>query len=218
MPIAFTVCVTFFAYHVCGVVGHSSEKQMIRIYTRGIIAFMADLQTIWYGAIVQFIAVTVGRHRTRLWGAYANLTVSVALYCAMKYPALIRIVFLYLVPKLNFGIDKWFPLPSVRANEPGGLAFFVTIPHGGSLANRDNCAASTLAFTIRCAQAVSGNPGGIISYVVGKVWGMIGVHKNLHFLRQAWDVSRVAGHFLLGCYSSNYSINYPQVVLTGVTE
>lgn len=63
--------------------------------------------------------------------------------------------------------------------------------------NRNVFAASTLAFTVWLKQAMLGDPRGVFSYVFGKVWGIIGVHENLLFSCQAWDVSSVARHFAL---------------------
>lgn len=48
-----------------------------------------------------------------------------------------------------------------------------------------NCgflSASALTLAVRLQQPVHGNPRGIIGYVVGKVWSMIGVHRNSPFL------------------------------------
>jgi hypothetical protein len=46
------------------------------------------------------------------------------------------------------------------------------------------------------------NGNGLTTSTFTEFWSIMGLHKNLHFLCQAWDVSSVARHFLLGYYRS----------------
>lgn len=66
-----------------------------------------------------------------------------------------------------------------------------------------SCVALNIANGLTCHMPkfglrLLGNIGRLTASAFTEFWGIMGLHKNLHFLCQAWDVRSVARHFSLG--------------------
>lgn len=171
------VCLTFVLTTLAHLVGHvvrvRAKKQVGRIHASAIIAFVQNVKIFGDGAKVDFVGSAMGA------GCSAfppYLAIASVVQARSPLPA--------------FGLGSRIDvtpenLPNrestiVTMNESDRLPFDVTRTLVVMLGNWGGLAASAFAKFNR-----------------GLARGIMGWHKNLQFLCQAQDVSRVAGHFVL---------------------
>ncbi len=173
-----------FAVHVNNIVSTRAKKQMRGIHAAAIVAMMADAHVVRDGAIVEYITNTVRsmkRYAVKLGFAVA---IALDIQSALPFPTIVGAAPVYLLPKADsrraFGDDGRNPnvmtvKKAIRFTFDGAALHARFLGDVGLL--------STTAMTVTVGNVVR---------------GIMGMHKNLQFLCQAQDVSRVAGQLLLG--------------------
>lgn len=139
------------------------------------------------------------------WRIFAATTLTFAiriLQAIFLYPGR---VFAFFVHRCRFG----FVPNSVPRDKTNGFAFCLTAFESVSCSDASFFPAPTLALAIGREQSVLSNPRRVISYVFGKVWGII-PHSivSLLDLLKPWDASNVAGATLLCCIPILAQMNY----------
>lgn len=192
VAICFALCLTIFGNFIGCVLGIRAQKQVLRIPAAPIVAFVANKQSIRYFAMMKLIG-----HAMHLMfcTAVAESCVAAALDTLGTFPAFAGLTGRHYRPEL---CRQGNGCASVIHYITQRLAFAMSVLGIILASDTRLLPASALAFAIGRNKPVSSYPRRAFAYVFGKVWGMISVHKNLHFLCQAWDARNVARHFLLG--------------------
>lgn len=170
-----TVASSFVAaiYHVLGT---STQKEVIGVAARRIVAFMANFHIPWGVPCGKFICDTIG-----LVIFAVELKSSVAAFCPAVFPlpAFIRAALVNLFPKAFSDRAQPTSLAVMARDESCGLALNMPVTTAGLFCNRGRVAASASA-------------------KFDALYGIIGVHKKPTFLCQAQDVCPSLGTFYWG--------------------
>jgi hypothetical protein len=110
------------------VVRNCAQKQMIGIYTRGVVAFVQHIHAFWYWAVLQFVCNAVSRAHSAI---VPDLPIASNILACLPFPAGFWPAFIYFTPKpltkrwLGQRGDLWRARCSgiVPENKPNGLAF-----------------------------------------------------------------------------------------------
>lgn len=213
-----------FCHHVAAVLGRCTQEQMTWIHALRIIAFVADKLAVGNGANMK----SVGRAMGKVGAAHvASFTVAILVRGAWPKPAGSGISRYSIFLKCLF----WtVGATVVTRKESKRLTFDCTTNVIRPLGYRRFLSASTKTQTIRIewlangvyAASVARKKTSLLAWILGRIEcqttaaftlfsvlrGIIGVHKKFTFLVSKPRAFRdAAGHFLLGCYRSNYSTN-----------
>jgi hypothetical protein len=147
---------TPFSIHVAEIVGVGSGKKVAGIHAGAIVAAVADMMTIGYGAVMNLIRYAVGAQQ---WAAAASeLAVSLLVNVALPLPALVNRAGCDVLPEHTFGCAGEPVAPTkTRVLSSDKLALAVSYVRDGR-----NLPATALAVTVR-----------------GITRGIMGLHKNL---------------------------------------
>lgn len=188
---------SFFCYHVVNVVSLSTKKQMIRIAAWRIVAFVETVKPIWNGTKVKFIRDAM---RKACFPTMTDFAIAKGMLCARPKPTFIPSARLDVFPESNLKGRS----ASMMRDKRERLTFDNSKTVVGAFRYGYFGLATALTKAVWLAQAALRDPGGIIGYVVGKVWGMI-THGIVSFKDCAERVAsarqRLATFYCTFCHS-----------------
>lgn len=175
------LAISALAYHVIHVVLMRSQKEMVGIHTVPHVTSVEALK-----AIGDWAKVDLPRNAMRTFGTSSRPHDSIAasVNAALPDPAFVEGARSDVLPE-SFGVGHDLAMPVDIAI---WLAFNNSLAGFRPSGNLRLFATAALAFAIRRGKSVLGNPGGVISYVFGKGWGML-IHGSCasSAIAQAWD-------------------------------
>lgn len=170
--------VAILGYFVRHIISICAKKQMGWIHAGRIVASMANMHMVRDWAVRQLPRNAVSRNDLIV---KSGLPVTLAICVPLPLPTIVKAADLDLHPEMfrgRWGATKASVMP---VNKPFRFTFHVAAPIFVSCGN--GCLLSTTAVAITVGNIVR---------------GIMGLHKNLHFLCQAQDAANVAGQLLLG--------------------
>lgn len=168
-------------YLVRYVVGICAQKQVAGIATRRIIAFVADVQAFRDWAIRQYPCDTVGGSGLLV---KSGVPVALVISATLPFPTIVWAENFYLCPKMFRDGGRATETCMVSMNEAKRFALYLAALVCVSCRNLRLLSATAMAITV----------GNIIR-------GIMGLHKNLHFLCHVPGCYQHRWDNFIGCYS-----------------
>jgi hypothetical protein len=182
--------------HIFGI---RTKPKMVRVNAWRVVARVADAQFIKDRTKVDFPRDAM---RKDMMSIQSKLAITMGTNTALPHPAFVFRTWSDMLPEAICHFSWGAMVPDKARRLPVRIAVWLIC----LLGNGRVFSASTLAFAVRLKQAMLGNPRGIISCVVGEIWGTIGAHKKSPFLCLIRQRSRGVGRCFCMSYSCNYNI------------